>query len=149
MPHEAPGQTSNDGQAVDTYMKLLDQSSLPFKARLADRLAVLTSAFAEDYDRGTLSPRAIDALVTFLASSASFGYPELTATPAGDLYAEWRGSDGRILTIEFLDSGDVHYLFFGPNPKHPQRTDRLTGFTTADALPDTVVRLAHLSGLAA
>lgn len=149
MSHGAKGQNGGEANAFDAWPGRLERSSLPFKSRLADRLFALAAAFAEDYDGGALSPRAIGALVDFLEAGPSFDYPDLTATPAGDIYAEWRGADGRTLTIEFLDSGDARYLVFGPNPKHPQRMDRLTGFTTADALPDTIAPLAHLTGLAA
>jgi hypothetical protein len=138
---------ANDNFGV--VLKRLEGSDLSFRSRLMDRLSVLASAFAEDYAGQALSPRATDALTTFLLGDPSFGYPDLTATPAGDLYAEWRGNAGRALTIEFLDSGDVRYLVFHPNPKHPQRIDRLTGFTTADALPDTIASLARMTGLAA
>ena len=51
-------------------------SSLLFKARLGDRLTVLSTAFAEDYKGGCLSPSAIDALVSFLEADASIGYPD-------------------------------------------------------------------------
>ncbi len=127
----------------------LDASALPCKARLADRMTKLADVFAEDYDGRDLSARSAEAFVTFLAASPNLAYPDITATPAGDLYAEWRGQHGRLLTIEFLESGEARYLIFRPNPKHPQRVDRLTGTTTADALEETVVPLAQMTGLAA
>lgn len=135
MPSGARGQKGNRKVALEACIQRIGLSALPIGSRLADRLSGLATAFAEGYHNGSLSHRAIDALVTFLDADASFGYPDLTATPAGDLYAESRSARGPTLTIEFLDSGGTRYLVFGPNPGHPQRTDRLTGFTTADALP--------------
>ena len=85
-------------------------SSLPFKAQLGDRLTVLSTAFAEDYKGGGLSPGSIDALVSFLEADASIGYPDLTATPPGGLYAEWPGAHGGKATIEFLASGERRYF---------------------------------------
>ena len=38
------------------------------------------------------------------------GYPDLTATPAGGLYAEWPGAHGGRATIEFLASGEPSSL---------------------------------------
>ena len=123
MIEGANGQTA--ARNVQVCLQRLSRSALPFGSRLADRVSTLAVAYADDYD-SALSVRAIDGLVTFLEADASVGYPDVTATPAGDLYAEWRGTDGRKLSIEFLDSGDVRYLVFAPNPRHPQRTDRLS-----------------------
>jgi hypothetical protein len=127
----------------------LQATGITYKNRLSDRIIKLSAAFAEDYEGNTLSVRSLAGLVDFLESSPSSIYPDLTATPGGDVYAEWHGPEGRLLTIEFLDSGDARYLLFRPNPKHPQRVDRLSGTTTTDALPETVAPLALLTGLAA
>ena len=130
-------------------LQRLATSQLPFKTRLMDRLQALVTAFSDDYPGCTVSMDAFDALLSFLETSASPGYPDLTMTPAGKFYAEWRGPENRLLTIEFLESGDARYLLFRPNPKHPQRIDRLTGLTTADALVETITPLAPMTGLAA
>jgi hypothetical protein len=109
--HFRAGHRTGDGQPeVLLCLQRLMGSSLPFKARLGDRLTVLSTAFAEDYKGGCLSPGAIDALVNFLEADASIGYPDLTATPAGGLYAEWPGAHGGRATIEFLASGGQRTL---------------------------------------
>jgi hypothetical protein len=141
--------------SFDASVKRLEQSRLPFGTRLAQRLVVLASAFAEDYENGTISTRAATELINFLEHSnlvegiGIFGYPDLTVTPVGDLYAEWRYADDCTIAIEFLASGDARYVAFGPNPKHPKRTDRITGFTTADALSLSIAPLTQLTGIAA
>jgi len=134
---------------LDTLIRRLQATSIAYQTRLAERIIKLSTAFAEDYEGHTLSAQSLAGLVDFLEASPASGYPDLTATPAGDVYAEWHGPEGRRLTIEFLASGDARYLLFRPNPKHPQRVDRLTGTTTIDALPETVAPLALLTGLAA
>ena len=140
---------ADDTIALDALLRRIGASGLSFKARLADRISAVSAAFAEDYDGRGLSVASVDALLAYLETSPAFTYPDLTATPAGDIYAEWRGADARILTIEFLASGEARYLILRPNPRHPQRVDRLTGTTTADALPEIIAPLAHLTGLAA
>jgi hypothetical protein len=130
-----------------TLMRLR-ASLLPFKIRLAARIEALQVSFAEDYDGRQPSPRSFDGLIDFLEASPPSGYPDLTLTPSGDCYAEWRGSHGKV-AIEFLASGDARYLVFRPNPRHPQRTDRLTGTTTTDALSETMAPLTPLAGVAA
>ena len=105
--HIRDGHRTGDGQPeLLSCLQRLMGSSLLFKARLGDRLTVLSTAFAEDYEGSCLSPGAIDALVRFLEADASIGYPDLTATPAGGLYAEWPGADGGRATVEFLASGE-------------------------------------------
>ena len=126
----------------------LRASTLSFKVRLAERVEALQVSFADDYDGRQPSPQSLKGLIDFLESSPPSGYPDLTLTPAGDCYAEWRSSHGKV-AIEFLASGDARYLVFRPNPRHPQRTDRLTGTTTTDALSETMAPLTPLAGVAA
>ena len=135
--------------SLEAALRRLQGTQLPFKARLAARIEHLAAAFADDYDGLTLSARSIAGLIDFLEAAPPSGYPDLTMTPAGDCYAEWHGSQGRKVAIEFLESGDARYLLFRPNPRHPQRVDRLTGTTTIDALAETMAPLAPLTGLAA
>jgi hypothetical protein len=135
--------------SLEECLSKLARGKLAYKARLADRLSVLSVAYGDDYEGQSLAPASVTAFVDFLEMGNAFRYPDITATPAGDIYAEWRGPDSRALTIEFLASGDVRYLILGPNPLHPSRTDRMTGFTTADALPATIGPLVQSTGLAA
>ncbi len=65
--------------------------SLPYRGQLAERIAHLSAAFSEVHDGRILSPQSLAGLIDFLESNPSSGYPDLTATPAGDAYAEWRG----------------------------------------------------------
>ena len=134
---------------LETLIDRLQTTGIAIKSRLADRIGALSAAYADDYEARNLSVRSLSCLIDFLEASPSSNYPDITATPAGDIYAEWRGPQGHLLTIEFLDSGEARYLHFRPNPKHPHRTDRLSGTTTADALSETVVPLVMMTGLAA
>ena len=124
-------------------MQLLAGSRLEFKSQLAQRLAHLAECFAVDYDGQEISAGAVLSLIEFLIEGKNYRYPDITVTPVGNVYAEWRGPGDRSLSIEFTDSGEAHFVVFGPNPKHPQLTDRMSGNTTADALPDALTRLAH------
>ena len=127
----------------------LDASSLSFKKSLADRLNQVAITFAEDYDGASIAPSSLEALVDYLESSPNPAHPDVTATPAGDLYAEWRSRSGQRLGIEFLASGVARFLVVRSNPKHPRQVDRMTGTTTADALAETLAPLMPVIGLAA
>ena len=139
--------TTPSADLIRSLARLL-ASALPFKARLAARIESLQVSFAEDYEGRQLSPSSLDGLIDFLEASPPSGYPDLTLTPAGDCYAEWRTLHSKV-AIEFLATGDARYLVFRPNPRHPQRTDRLTGMTTTDALSETMAPLTPFAGLAA
>ena len=136
--------------ALKSALQRLEASSHSWKDRLSKRIAELGVVFAEDYPGKNLSARSVDSFVLFLdLLPRSPDYPDVTATPAGDIYAEWRRVNGRHFTIEVLDSGEARWLVLSPNPRHPERVDRLTGSTTADALGEAIAPLARLTGVAA
>ena len=81
----------------------LRASAIPYRERLIDRIAQLSEAFADDYDGRVLSAQSLSGLIDYLEAHPASGYPDLTATPAGDAYAEWRSAEGR-LTREFAGS---------------------------------------------
>ena len=112
----------------------LQATQLPYRDRLAQRIEHLAGAFSDDYEGRPLSVRSMAGLIDFLQTVPPSGYPDLTLTPDGDCYAEWRGSQGRKVAIEFLDLGVARYVLFRPNPQHPNRIDHLAGTTTIDAL---------------
>ena len=88
----------------------LHATLLPYGSRLAVRIEHLAAAFAEDYDDRPISARSISGLIDFLETVPPSSYPDLTMTPGGDCYAEWRGSNGHKVAIKFLDSGVARYV---------------------------------------
>jgi hypothetical protein len=118
-------------------------------ARLASRLQYLAQSCAEDYEGRRLSLESADALSRYLAGRPSLGWPELTVTPAGKLYAEWQWGDRCRFSVEFSSLQDVRFIVFRPNPKHPRRTDHMSGSTTLDALDETVAPLLDAASVPA
>jgi len=119
----------------------LKTTQIPYRDELVTRLEELLGAYQGDYGDRSLSATAIDAFVAFLNSNRYLRKPSITATPTGDLYAEWTGSDNTLLGIRFFPTGEVQYVLFTPNPLHDSRTDRSSGSTTADAL---MGKISHL-----
>lgn len=134
---------------LTAVLRILEEGRRPDKERLIRRISFLCEAYAEDYGGAVLSSRSAAACVEFLEAEPTVPYPDLTATPSGDLFAEWRGLERRTLSIEFLDSGEVRFLLMWPNSRHPSLLDRISGRTTADALGRTLMPLVHLTGMAA
>ena len=125
---------ASESPALKERILRVQTSTFAFKEQLTKRLMFLVDAFADDYEGCQLSMSSMDAFLTFLELSSPPRYPDITLTPAGDVYAEWRNDRGASLSIEFLSDGDVRYIVLRPNPNHPQRIDRLSGLTTSDAL---------------
>ncbi len=81
-----------------------------------------------------MSAGAIDALAAFLDANPGLKRPRVSATPSGDVFAEWTGPGDTLLGVRFIESGEVQYALYAPNTLHQDRTDRASGVTTADTL---------------
>ena len=96
-------------------------------------------AAVDRYEGRALSADSLHALISFLGANSVFRYPTLTATPGGDLYAQWKQGGERLLSIHFLPTDEARFVIFKPNPRHPGHTEHLAGKTTTDTLMDTIV----------
>jgi hypothetical protein len=126
-------QRSDDSQVVEAIKKTA-HTAISYRDDLSARLFTLLRAYKEDYDGRILAATSIDVMLKFLSSNPQFTFPSVTATPSGDLYAEWSGPDGALVGVRFFPTGDVQFVIFRPNPHHRGRVDRFSGATTADAL---------------
>lgn len=120
------------------FLKLVDEirkaQIIPEHRKLADRLGEMLADYKIDYDGKSLEADSLSGLFAFLKNNAPVRLPKLTATPRGNIYAKWGRSQRDFASVEFLPSGDARYVVFKPNPTHPGRTDRRSGFTTNDCL---------------
>jgi hypothetical protein len=44
----------------------------------------------------------------------------------------------RHFAVEFLPTGDAHFVIFTPDPMHPDKTIRMSGLASVDSLMETV-----------
>jgi len=102
---------SDDGLARHAIRRLR-ATQIQYRNELEVRLEDLLGAYQDDYEGRSLSPGSIDVLVTFLNASLHFRRPRVSATPSGDLYAEWTGPGSMMLGARFMESG-VQYVIFG------------------------------------
>jgi hypothetical protein len=111
----------------------LERLSLPYGARLKDRVIELSDAFKADY--GVMpSAGALAGLLGVLETVPVREYTSLTLTPDGGWYVEWQLDGINRLAIDFCDDGLARFILHHRNPLHPDRTDVLAGSTTSDAL---------------
>ena len=77
-------------------------------------------------------------MLMFLESVPELRQPVVTITPAGTFRAEWTlGSDSHF-AIDFLPDGQVRFVVFCPNPRHPARVQRLAGLSDWDTVMEMV-----------
>jgi hypothetical protein len=68
--------------------------------------------------------------------------PTISLTPDYNIYASWRSDQKRVFSVHFLPNGDVHFVMFKPNNRHPERQIRISGTATTDILMETVAPYA-------
>lgn len=117
------------------------QSDLAFSSQLADRIDSLRDALAEEPDETELSPESLRSFLGFLGEERKFNYPDVSISPDGCIRAQWRAAPNRHFAAQFLPSGDVRFVVFLPNRKHPEKVIRLSGMATADELWDKADKL--------
>jgi hypothetical protein len=100
----------------------------PWAARLARRLDALFEATRESYpDEPLVSVASLRGFLRFLELEPRLRYPDITISPQGNLWAEWRAGRERHLAIEFLPAGEAKFAIFAPDPMQPMRIARIAG----------------------
>lgn len=74
----------------------------------------------------------------FLQLHANLKYPIITLTSDNNIYASWKGEQNRVFSLHFLPTGDVNFVIFKPNDRHPEKQVRISGTATTDVLMETV-----------
>lgn len=119
----------------DPRAEWVKQTSVPYAAHLAQRLAEL-SAIAEEEapDQAPLRTESLRGLFAFLSALPSVAEPGLVLTAEGNLRARWRQDADHHFAVTRLNDRDVHYVLFAPDPAHPYKTARVSGPATVDRL---------------
>ena len=93
----------------------------------------------EEYpEHAPIAPESLQDFVAFLESTLKLVYPGVVLTPSGNIQAEWRNGKNRHFAVEFVGSGDVHFVVFAPDPKDAYKTIRASGMATVASLTDIV-----------
>ena len=106
---------------------------------LANRLVTLfKDAKQEDSASPGISISSLRNFYDFLQLHNNLKLPSISLTPDNNIYISWRVSQDRVFSVHFLKNGEVRFVLFKPNDKHPERQIRISGTATADMLKDTV-----------
>lgn len=108
-------------------------SSLRFRERLAHRLTFLLNAVREEgEDWHQHSSESLRNMLLFLEAALDYRYPTVTVTPSATFRAQWTSSPAAHLALDFLPDGQVRFVVFSPDPRHPDRVQRVNGITSRE-----------------
>jgi len=127
-----------DDEKVNEIVKFLNQINITFSKRLASRIQFLFEASKEEYpDEVAILPESLKNFVSFLQTEPNLKYPDVVLSPSKNIRAQWRTAPNRHFAVEFLPTGDAHFVIFLPDPKHPDKTNRMSGLVSIDSLMQT------------
>jgi hypothetical protein len=127
-----------DDQAQELIHQIRKSSFVSNQESLANQLITLFN-FAKE-ERPTSPGIAVNSLSSFynfLKLYAIRMTPSLSLSPDHNIYASWR-EENRIFSAHFLPDGDIRFVLFKTNNRHPERKIRVTGTATNDTLTETV-----------
>lgn len=126
-------------QIPELILRLTTDLPVPYRESLANSLLTLFHDAKEDDPKSI--GIAVDSLryfYSFLQSNTNLKCPTISLTPEYNIYSTWREAKNRLFSIHFLPNGDVRFVIFKPNDRHPERKIRISGTATTDVLKETV-----------
>lgn len=128
----------SDDEKINEIVKFLNQININFSKRLASRIQFLFEASKEEYpDEVAIFPESLKNFVGFLQTEPDLKYPDVVLSPSKNIRAQWRTAPNRHFAVEFLPTDDAHFVIFSPDPKHPDKTNRMSGLVSIDSLMQT------------
>jgi len=130
---------NEEDQVQELIFRIRKSRSIPYHESLANRLlALFKDAKEEDPDSLGIAAGSLRNFYNFLYLHTNLKHPAISLTPDYNIYASWRGEQNRVFSVHFLPNGDVRFVIFKPNDRHPGRQIRLSGIATSDILMETV-----------
>ncbi len=136
---------SNDIESQELIFRIKTTPNIPDRSNIAKRLLDLFQYSKED-DPDFIGIRegSLKSFYNFLCSYTNLKSPSISLTPDNNIYASWKGENGRVFSIHFLADSDVRFVIFTPNKKHYDRMTRTSGATTFDMLMETEVKAYYI-----
>jgi hypothetical protein len=130
---------TEDEQVQELIFRVKTSLFIPYRQRLANRLiALFKDAKEEDPTCPGIAVGSLRNFYNFLQLHTTIKCPTISLTPEYNIYASWRDNQKRIFSVHFLPNGDVRFVIFTPNDKHPERQIRHSVSATTDILKETV-----------
>ncbi len=129
---------NDDEKVLEILLYLRNQLNFTFAKQLAARIQFLFEVSKEEYpDEAAILPESLRSFVGFLRSTTNLKYPDVVLSPSKNICTQWRTAPNRHFAVEFLPTGDAHFVIFAPNPKHSKKTIRISGLVSVDSLMPT------------
>ena len=124
-----------ENQIQELILRIKISSSISCK-ELANRLLVLFDDAKEE--EASIAIGSLRDFYSFFRLYTNLKCPTISLTPEYNIYASWKADRDRVFSVHFLSNGDVRYVIFKPNDRHPERQIRVSGTATIDILQETV-----------
>ena len=130
---------NEEDQVQELIFRIKRSIAISYRKSLANRILTLfNDAKEEDPDCLGIAAESLRNFYNFLHLHTDIKRPTISLTPDYNIYASWRGEQNRVFSVHFLPNGDVRFVIFKPNDRHPGRQIRLSGIATTDILMETV-----------
>jgi hypothetical protein len=124
-----------EGQIRQQIHSLRCGFQLTYCEHLARRLEFLLETMEEEEEEWSEdSSQSLRRMLLFLNNVPNFRYPVVTITPSATFRAQWTAGAKRHFAVDFLPNGQVHFVVFSAEPRHPNRIQRITGITSWESL---------------
>lgn len=146
-PFEIIDSLKDNNEKLEEIVFFLEKvAKIEYSERFANRLKNLIEDSIEEYpDEDPINPESLRYCIKFLYSVENFEYPDIVVTPDKNIRLQWRRSRNKHFAVEFLPTGDAHFVIFAPNSMHPEKIKRLSGIISVEELFETVKSQGVLS----
>ncbi len=130
---------NEEDQVQELIFRIKRSIAISNRKNLANKILTLfNDAKKEDPDCLGIAAESLRNFYNFFHLHTDIKCPTISLTPDYNIYASWRGEQNRVFSVHFLPNGDVRFVIFKPNDRHPGRQIRLSGIATTDILMETV-----------
>lgn len=134
---------SEEDKVQELILRLRRSLSIPHRESLANKLLTLFNDAKEEVPTSLgIAVGSLRNFYNFLQLHTNLKCPTISLTPDYNIYASWRSDQKIVFSVHFLPTGDVHFVIFKPNNRHPERQIRISGTATTDILMETVAPYA-------
>lgn len=131
-----------DTTEIETCLcELRAQNNIKNAHRIADRIVELLELYKEDYEGRSLSASSLVTFINFLMINPTTKFPSITATPAGELYVQWKYSESQRLGVHFLAGSEAKWVLFKRNPVYEEQIDNFTDRTGISSFNQIAIAL--------
>ena len=130
--------STKDEQAQELILQIRKFFFIFNQESLANQLITLFNFAKEERPASPgISVNSLSSFYDFLKLNTNIRTPNLSLSPDRNIYASWR-VEKRVFSAHFLPEGDIRFVLFKPNKRHPKRKIRVTGIATSDTLMEII-----------